>query len=186
MQKGAVMQPGQKHFRKTFLTPEIDKALAARAEAEGVRKGDLVIEYLEEELGLSPIPPPRSASEFPRFDPTSDSTKFRRNFSLPESLAGMVASRASAEGITGAMLIARVCAEGLSRPRRGDGTYALKAKQRLVAFHREKIDELASLASDSRRDLETAVAEFRNVCPHLNAAEASTCSDCGAIVTRAK
>lgn len=183
------MRTWQKSLRTAYLTPEVDKGLDARAEAEGVTKGELVREYIEEGLGLAASFTPRFEGEDPIFTPPAPpSKKIMRSFYLTSLQEGTLSSRASGERVNSSQLIDRFCAEGLARPPSG-GAIALKAKRLLVAEHKAKIEDFTRDALEARNTLDAAVAEFLKVCPHVDLPDTlplAICRDCGATVARSK
>ena len=179
------MYAWQKSLKSVFLDPEIDRGLVGRAKLEGVSKGALVVEFIEEGLCLpsAAVLPPFEGEEpvlAPKGPPPAP--RILRSVYLAPELALRLSSRVSAERTHASQLIARFCAEGLARPPSG-GAIALKAKQRLVVEHKAKIEELSRIAREASLDLEKAIAEFAKLCPHLQSTgnlPLSTCQDCGA------
>lgn len=183
------MSAWRKVLRSAYFTPEIDKALETRAEAEAVSKGALIVEYVEQGLGLSQSTDPDFEAERPiQASSTALVPKVLRSFYLPVDLDLAVSSRVSAERAGWGRLIVRFCVEGLAGPPSG-GMVAVKAQRRLIAAHKAKIEHLRRLALDARHDLDAAIAEFRKTCPHLPRDEhppTETCQDCGLTITRLK
>lgn len=153
----------QRHPRTIYLDRTVDRALDARAQAEGITKGMLIRRYFREGL-REPNPPAPPARQMPFIT---------RNVYLDADLAGSLSSRASMEGVSEAELMRRFIDEGLAAPPKPQAVTRLEEARFLrssyAAYLREAEEAARRFlepAERVRKELVAQLEALRTCCPH--------------------